>query len=195
MGEDGAGGMGECVTTNSELSPQLTRSQLTHLSPLAPPPPRTHPSTPRDIWVYSTREERQAWSVAGLGAGGDDGGGDGGGSLWLPGGCVVTFRMVPGSTPAAAATVTTTSSSNGSSSNGAASSIGAARGGRVGAHARDALAGQPAPPPRGVVMAFTWVYGEEGSALAVEREYDGAGRLVEVRATSSVKGAWSGGRM
>jgi hypothetical protein len=130
------------------------------------------------VWVYSGREERQEWAVPGQGGGGGGGGGgdaDDGGSLWLPGGCVASFRMVPdpeaaaGAPAGAAAAAAAAASSNGNG------------------------AGGPAAP-RGVILSFSWLLGE-GTCLGVEREYAASGRLWEVRATSSVRGGWSGGRM
>jgi hypothetical protein len=47
---------------------------------------------------------------------------------------------------------------------------------------------------RGFLMSFVWVH-SPGNALVLEREYDGAGQLGEVRLGSAVKGGWAGGRM
>jgi hypothetical protein len=146
------------------------------------------------VLLYSSREERQHWHVptltssaapAGTSSSGarsgsgnaaadlaanqqaadgdsDDGSG---GSFWLPGGAVVTLRMVDNPLHVAEA------DSNGSSSS---SSNGSAhRGLLVGLHLLDGA----------------------GSCLFVEREYDPAGRLFEVRQGTAVKGGWSGGRM
>jgi hypothetical protein len=93
----------------------------------------------------------------------DDGSG---GSFWLPGGAVVTIRMVqwpPAGMPGAAA----------AASNGNGVSSGAARGLQVGLH---------------------WLV-DGGSCLFVERQYDAEGVLAEVRQGTAVKGGWSGGRM
>jgi hypothetical protein len=146
------------------------------------------------VWVYTAREERQEWRVPGFGAGAD-GSGDDGGSLWLPGGCVVTFRMVAAPQPAGGASgggedeggsYHHSAASNGSGGGGGA-------GGGNGRAAKAAAAGAP-PLARGVVMSFAWLTGE-GAGLVVERAYDAAGRLLEVRHASAVKGGWSGGRM
>lgn len=149
------------------------------------------------VLLYSSREERQHWHVPTLtssaapagtssngahsgsintagelafdqqtrGADADaDGDDDSGGSFWLPGGAVVTLRMVDNPLHTAEA------DSNGSSSS---SSGKAHRGLMVGLHLLDGA----------------------GSCLFVEREYDPAGRLFEVRHGTAVKGGWSGGRM
>lgn len=133
-----------------------------------------------------SREERQEWAVPGYGAAGDGGGGDDGGSLWLPGGCVVTFRMVPDQQAAAGA-----ASSNGSSSGSGSGDSGG--NGKVGASSLGAAVAA-APAPRGIIMSFAWLIGE-GTCLTVEREYTASGALLEVRHSSAVRGGWSGGRM
>jgi hypothetical protein len=146
------------------------------------------------VLLYSSREERQHWHVPTLtssaapagtsssGARGSSGNAaavlaanqqaaeadsdDGsGGSFWLPGGAVVTLRMVDNPLHAAEP------DRNGSSSS--SSSGSAHRGLLVGLHLLDGA----------------------GSCLFVEREYDPAGRLFEVRQGTAVKGGWSGGRM
>lgn len=133
-----------------------------------------------EVFVYSSREERQQWHVPGLtssaalgGASAASGNGSGpaaspsqleddgsGGSFWLPGGAVATFRMVPPPGDA---------SSNGSSSKGSSSG-------------------------RGLQVGLHWL-AEQGSCLFVERQYGADGELAEVRQGSAVKGGWSGGRM
>lgn len=90
---------------------------------------------------------------------------DSGGSFWLPGGAVVTLRMV--NHPAHGADAD--SDSSGSSSDGGRGH----RGLLIGLHMLDA----------------------GGSALFVEREYSPQGELFEVRQGTAVKGGWSGGRM
>jgi hypothetical protein len=90
---------------------------------------------------------------------------------------VVTLRMV--SNPlheAAGSDGGSNSSSNGSSSNGSNGSSGSSR-----AH-------------RGLLIGLHMLDGT-GSCLFVEREYDPAGCLFEVRQGTAVKGGWSGGRM
>lgn len=139
--------------------------------------------------MYAGREERQEWRVPGAGAGGDGGseadsggGGDEGGSLWLPGGCVATFRMV--SRPGGGASE---HSSGGGDEAWTAD---------TGAQANNGAGGAPGwrPAPRDFVLSLSWLLGE-GTCLCVERRYNGAGRLAEARSASSVKGGWSGGRM
>lgn len=51
-----------------------------------------------------------------------------------------------------------------------------------------------AAPPKGLLFSFWWLVAD-GTAMMVEREYDGQGNLVEVRHGSAVKGGWSGGKM
>ena len=119
--------------------------------------------------------------MPGLGAGNDDEG-DEGGSLWLPGGCIVSFKMVPDPDMSAW---------DGSSSSGGGGGPSSSNGN--GARALAAGGGASAPP-RGVVMSFSWLL-SEGTCLGVEREYTYEGRLREVRNTSAVRGGWSGGRV
>lgn len=151
------------------------------------------------VVLYSSREERQHWHIptltssaapAGSSSGGgseaagssgeqqvegpgegDEDGDDSGGSFWLPGGAVVTLRMVTNPLHEAAGSDGSASSSN-NGSNGSGSSR-AHRGLLIGLHMLDGA----------------------GSCLFVEREYDHAGCLFEVRQGTAVKGGWSGGRM
>jgi hypothetical protein len=91
---------------------------------------------------------------------------DAGGSFWLPGGAVVSLRMVANSSDAGEGDSSSSSSSSSSSTR-------PHRGLLVGLHMLDAA----------------------GSCLFVEREYDAEGALLEVRQGTAVKGGWSGGRM
>lgn len=119
--------------------------------------------------------------MPGLGAGSEDGGASDGGSLWLPGGCVATFRMAQQGVPAH-----DDDDDKGRGDGISSSSDAKAYGNGNGSHA---------PTPRGVVMSFVWLGSDGGACLTLEREYDAAGQLVEVRHGSAVKGGWSGGRM
>lgn len=51
-----------------------------------------------------------------------------------------------------------------------------------------------APPVRGLCMSTTWLQ-SGGTALQMERFYDGGGVLRDVRLTRAVKGGWVGGSM
>ena len=47
---------------------------------------------------------------------------------------------------------------------------------------------------RGVLLTFSWLV-RSGMMISMQREYDAAGDLMEVRSRSAVEGSWVGGRM
>lgn len=47
---------------------------------------------------------------------------------------------------------------------------------------------------RGVLLTFSWLV-RPGMMISMQREYDAAGDLMEVRNRSAVEGSWVGGRM
>lgn len=152
------------------------------------------------VVLYSSREERQHWhvptltsSAAPAGSSSSSGGGsdaagssgqqqvegpgegdmdgdDSGGSFWLPGGAVVTLRMVTNPLhEAAGSDGSSSSSSSNNGSNGSSSS------------------GSSSKAHRGLLIGLHMLDGA-GSCLFVEREYDPAGCLFEVRQGTAVKG-------
>ncbi|PNW72040.1 hypothetical protein CHLRE_16g684900v5 [Chlamydomonas reinhardtii] len=149
----------------------------------------------RVVWVYSSTEEQQLWDASAQPPGGDEGG-----CYWLPGGVVVSLRMVDNYVPADSAEAQgdgSSSSEDESASGGVGSrqerkgqehavSNGNGNGSGKAAGARDY--------PRGLCLGMLWSW-REGSVSQVEREYDGYGYLREVRLGQAVKGGWSGGRM
>ena len=164
----------------------------------APSSPSTILPTPgeeRVVWVYSSTEEQQLWDASAQPPGGDEGG-----CYWLPGGVVVSLRMVDNYVPADSAEAQgdgSSSSEDESASGGVGSrqerkgqehavSNGNGNGSGKAAGARDY--------PRGLCLGMLWSW-REGSVSQVEREYDGYGYLREVRLGQAVKGGWSGGRM
>ncbi len=128
----------------------------------------------RTVWVYSSQEQRQSWQQAGAGLmdGGD------GVSMWLPNNVVATVRTLPAPAPAS------------SPSDGAEEQLHDA-GSNGGVVTEEAAA---ARAPKGLMFSFWWLV-SGGTAMMVEREYDGQGNLVEVRHGSAVKGGWAGGKM
>ncbi|KAG2501708.1 hypothetical protein HYH03_000209 [Edaphochlamys debaryana] len=168
----------------------------------------------RAVWVYSSTEEQQLWDASSAPPMGDDGG-----SYWLPGGLVLSLRMVDNYVPADLAdssdldqsgsdsdadSRSRSGSASGSGSgpssshhvNGNGSSVvprGVARGER-GAGSGGGGEGEGRAYPRGLCLSTAWLW-REGSVSVVEREYDGYGYLREVRLSQGVKGGWSGGRM
>ena len=129
------------------------------------------------MWAYTSTEEQQLWDTSSAPPTGDDGG-----SYWLPGGIVLSLRMVDNYVPTEMDADSNGSGSEtdsaGTSGNGAANGNG--KGSRV--------------YPRGLCLSTSWLW-REGSVSVVEREYDGYGFLREVRLAQGVKGGWSGGRM
>lgn len=144
------------------------------------------------VVLYSGREERQHWHVPSItspaapagsngnaAAAAEDGGGSSAGgdadaaSAAADDDAGGSFWLPGG----AVVTLRMVASARGGSDNGAAgegsSSAASHRGLLIGLHMLDAT----------------------GSCMFVEREYDGAGRLLEVRQGTAVKGGWSGGRM
>ena len=79
---------------------------------------------------------------------------------------------------------------------GASSSDGAAggSGGSSGQAAGGRQEQRPLQPPRGLVLSLMWLT-QETTVTFVDRVYDAAGQLTEVRHGTAVKGGWSGGRM
>ena len=47
---------------------------------------------------------------------------------------------------------------------------------------------------RGLLISFSWLV-RPGMMISMQREYDSAGELMEVRSRSAVEGTWVGGRM
>ena len=47
---------------------------------------------------------------------------------------------------------------------------------------------------RGLLISFSWLV-RPGMMISMQREYDSAGDLMEVRSRSAVEGTWVGGRM
>ena len=132
-----------------------------------------HPHGRSEVWVYTGREERQEWFVPGA-SGGANGGANGGngddedeGEEDDSGGTL----WLPGNCAVTFRAVPPAGAAANGSSNGAATQA-----------------------PRGFAVGLTWLIAD-GTALSVEREYDAAGRLCEVRCGSGVKGGWTGGRM
>ncbi|KAG2451288.1 hypothetical protein HYH02_003894 [Chlamydomonas schloesseri] len=150
----------------------------------------------RVVWVYSSTEEQQLWDASTSPPGGDEGG-----CYWLPGGVVVSLRMVDNYVPADSAEAAggddsgSSSEDDGGASSSASSkpkkqehaaSNGNGNGAGAGAGAREY--------PRGLCLGMAWAW-KEGNVSLVEREYDGYGYLRDVRLGQAVKGGWSGGRM
>lgn len=159
------------------------------------------------MWVYSSREEQQQWHVPGItnsavlgdsilesssdsrsqqaaaaAAAGtlDDGGA--GGSFWLPGGAVVTLRMVPiPSSSADGHTEAKQQPNFGSPSSNGSSAV---------ANSSNSSSSKQA---RGLMIGLHWLI-DDGSCEFVERQYDPDGELFEVRHGSAVLGGWCGGR-
>lgn len=52
----------------------------------------------------------------------------------------------------------------------------------------------PSSTGRGVLLTFSWLV-RPGMMISMQREYDAAGDLMEVRSRSAVEGSWVGGRM
>ncbi|KAG2435736.1 hypothetical protein HXX76_006932 [Chlamydomonas incerta] len=147
----------------------------------------------RVVWLYSSTEEQQLWDASAQPPGGDEGG-----CYWLPGGVVISLRMVDNYVPADAADAQGDSSED----EGAASTAGREAEKRAGQeHAASNGNGNgsghgagPREYPRGLCLGMAWAW-KEGNVSLVEREYDGYGYLREVRLGQAVKGGWSGGRM
>jgi hypothetical protein len=153
------------------------------LPPPPPPPAAAVPVEQEDpltlqqhmVWTYCSEEQRQSWRRGGPGL---TDGGDGV-SMWLPGGVVATIKTLAPAAPPAA-------------SGEDVEELGHAAGpGNGGVSAAAAVA---AAAPKGLLFSFWWLV-SEGTAMMVEREYDGRGYLVEVRHGTAVKGGWAGGAM
>jgi hypothetical protein len=153
--------------------------------------------------AYAGRRERGVWALGG-GGGGEGGGGDSGGAgggafdglplarappveggtLWLPGGCFVTFRMVEPEDGAedprrgfCVAFGWAPGADGSAGGGGFGSGLGSSGGSGSG---NGAAAGEG---------------GENGGILVMEREYAPDGSLREVRLVSGCRGGWVGGRM
>ncbi|GLC70769.1 hypothetical protein PLESTF_001031300 [Pleodorina starrii] len=135
----------------------------------------------RSVWVYSSTEEQQLWDTSTALPSGDEGA-----SFWLPGGVVLSLRMVDNYVPVDLDSADPASQHAGRSGSGSSSNSNGNGNG-------NGKKGQRAYP-RGLCVGMTWLW-REGSVSAVEREYDGYGYLREVRLSQGVKGGWSGGRM
>lgn len=159
------------------------------------------------VWVYSSREEQQQWHVPGItnsaalgsslvasSSNGNPGEGPpaaaavealddegSGGSFWLPGGAVVTLRMVP--IPQA-----TSSSSNADLADDSGAGYGTPD-----SNGDGHTAGPSSKAARGLMLSLHWLIAE-GSCEFIERQYDPDGQLFEVRHGSAVLGGWCGGR-
>ncbi|KXZ55531.1 hypothetical protein GPECTOR_2g1080 [Gonium pectorale] len=140
----------------------------------------------RVSWLYTAGEEQQLWDAPSGPPAGDEGG-----SYWLPGGVVLSLRMLDNYVP-----VDLDSDSDGSGSDSASAGPGSAasNGNGNGNNGNGKGPGAERTYPRGLCISLGWLW-REGSASVVEREYDGYGYLREVRLSQAVKGGWSGGRM
>ncbi|GAX74326.1 hypothetical protein CEUSTIGMA_g1775.t1 [Chlamydomonas eustigma] len=144
-------------------------------------------------WVYSSMEDKQEWQLqsqsSNIACDLEDKGapkdGEDGGVLWLPGGIMVSFRMVEFQNDEEEPQDTEGEVSQHHLPGTLKQGIKA-----KGMVDKEALS----RPPRGLCIGLTWMH-TDGQALQVERYYDGEGVLRDVRHTSAVKGGWSGGSM
>ncbi|EFJ46014.1 hypothetical protein VOLCADRAFT_93813 [Volvox carteri f. nagariensis] len=134
------------------------------------------------VWVYSSTEEQQLWDTSALPPSGDDGG-----CFWLPGGVVLSLRMVDNYVPV---DLDLDSESGGSGSESDRGGGGASTNGNGNGNGLESSRTYP----RGLCLGMAWLW-REGSVSVLEREYDGYGYLREVRLSQGVKGGWAGGRM
>jgi hypothetical protein len=147
-------------------------------------------------WVYSSTGDKQLWELPGLDSResrGDDGtedarsSSDEGGSLWLPGGVIVTFRMIsmePDDGINDDDGVETTEKKGSNMKHSLLTEIEAGGSNRV----------EAAGAARGLCFGMTWIQ-EEGQCLQIERFYDDQGVLREVRQMTGVKVRYKGGSM
>ncbi|GIL79715.1 hypothetical protein Vretifemale_9002 [Volvox reticuliferus] len=136
----------------------------------------------RVVWMYGSMEEQQLWGTSAAPPSGDDGG-----CFWLPGGIVLSLRMVDNYVPV---DLDLDLESDGSESGSQISSNGSSYNGNGNGNGNRAQRTYP----RGLCLGMGWLW-REGSVSLIEREYDGYGYLREVRLAQAVKGGWSGGRM
>lgn len=165
-----------------------------------------------DVWLYHSLQERQEWQVTDMATAATSSNGGktavqgvpdsdegSGGTYWLPGNCVITFRMEDTASANInkndATYMTDGQTVSSSTSQASASSNGNGKHAAVLATTPQMLsAGTAAAVPRGFVMSFGWVV-EEGTVMFIERQYDGQGCLMEVRQGTAVKGGYNGGQM
>ncbi|GIL52540.1 hypothetical protein Vafri_8382 [Volvox africanus] len=134
------------------------------------------------VWMYSSMEEQQLWDTSAAPPSGDDGG-----CFWLPGGIILSLRMVDNYVPV---DLNLDSETDRSESGSQISSTGSRNNGNGNGNGN----GAERTYPRGLCLGMGWLW-REGSVSLIEREYDGYGYLREVRLGQAVKGGWSGGRM
>ncbi len=142
------------------------------------------------MWLYTSNEEQQLWDASD-----SPPQGDAGGAYWLPGGVVLSLKMVDNYVPVDQVDQEegTTSDGSGSDSD-SRSSSNRASGSSNNGNGNGAEAEAEREYPRGLCLGMAWHW-QDGAVSQIEREYDGYGYLREVRLASAVKGGWSGGQM